>query len=192
MPDPIATDSRHQGVTIGLCIAGVTLGFLLGGFPGAFGAFIVAFGILSLRRARRHRHYMPKTECIFTVLHRDTEPVAAVLFAVESAEAEAVSERLLGRGWGVLEPPFDGPGAPVERIGVMLHGERGVTVHDLDAHGAPPVLAAARASDVPADWGHAVQATGYVLLLVDDARSVPGEAPAVGAYAMLHGRTAER
>ncbi|PRB18267.1 hypothetical protein [Microbacterium sp. MYb62] len=187
MPTVERTDRWRPSAAFGLCVSGVVLGFVIGGFQGAFGAFVVAVGVMAVRRARRNQASIPRAACTFLVLDRSDDPVAAMLFRLPDGDTEAVTDHLRERGWSTLEPPLDGPLAPVGRVGVAFQGDRILAVHDLRGIGARPILLADRVTDLPPDWGRAAQQSGYVLLLVEEAGTAPGAAPSLGAYALLQG-----
>lgn len=168
-------------------MSGVALGFLVGGFQGAFGAFIVAVGVLAVRRARGKQEFIPRAACTFLVLNRGGLPLASMLFRMPDGGVEGIADHLRERGWSILEPPLDGPLTPVGRVGVAFQGDRVLTVHDLGGMGAQPILTADRVTDLPLDWGRAAQQSGHVLLLIDEGVDAPGTAPALGAYALLQG-----
>jgi hypothetical protein len=187
MPTAERTDRWRPSATFGLCVSGVALGFFLGGFQGAFGAFIVAVGVVAVRRARGKQASIPKAACSFLVLNRVGVPLATMLFRLPDGSAEGVAVHLRESGWSILEPPLDGPLTPVGRVGVAFQGDRILAVHDLGGSGAGPLLIADRVTDLPPDWGRVAQQSGYVLLLIEDGANAPGAAPALGAYALLQG-----
>ncbi|MBT2495928.1 hypothetical protein J7E45_09935 [Microbacterium sp. ISL-59] len=177
-------------MAFGLCASGVVLGFVLGGFQGALGAFAIAVGITAVRHARRRRASLPRLACRFLVLGGGDQPIAAMLFRMPDDDAEEAADHLREHGWSTLEPPFDGPLAPVNGVGVEFRGDRGLVVHDLRGLGGRPSLIADRLTALPPGWGRAAEESGYVLLLTDDGRSAPGWMPVLGAYALLRGTRA--
>lgn len=187
MPTTERADRWRPSAAFGLCVSGVVLGFFLGGFQGAFGAFAVAVGVMSVRRARAKQASIPKAACTFVVLNRGGLPLATMLFRLPDGSAEGTTDHLRERGWSTLEPPLDGPLTPVGRVGVAFQGDRILTVHDLVGIDARPLLIADRVTDLPSDWGRAAQRSGYVLLLVEEDVDAPGTAPTLGAYALLQG-----
>lgn len=187
MPTARRTDRWRPSATFGLSVSGVALGFLVGGFQGAFGAFVIVVGVAAVRRARRHQTSIPKAACTFEVLNRFDLPIATLVFRPADDDVTRMTDHLRERGWSVLEPPLDGPLAPVGRVGVAFQGDRSLVVHDHAGPRARPCLIADRVSGLPVDWGRAAQESGYVLLLVDDRGSRPGTVPTLGAYARLQG-----
>lgn len=187
MPTTERADRWRPSAAFGLCVAGVVLGFFLGGFQGAFGAFVVAVGVMSVHRARAKQASIPRAACTFVVLNRGGLPLATMLLRMPDGSAEAMADHLRERGWSTLEPPLDGPLTPVGRVGVAFQGDRSLTVHDLGGIGARPLLIADRVTALPSDWGRAAQQSGYVLLLVEEDVDAPGTAPTLGAYALLQG-----
>jgi len=186
MPKADGTDRWRPSAAFGLCASGVALGFLLGGFPAAFGAFVVCVGILSVRRSRTPRHSIPRAACDFVVQASDEQRIAMMLFRLRD-DGEDVREHLRAHGWSMLEPPLDGPQVPVRGIGVEFLGDRSLVVHDVRGVVAREVLIADRLTEVPAGWGRAAEESGYVLLLLDDVAKLPATAPRIGAYAVLRG-----
>ncbi|KJL25285.1 hypothetical protein RN51_00732 [Microbacterium oxydans] len=186
MPTPEKADRWRPSATHALAVCGVALGFLLGGFPGAFGVFIVVVGIAAVRRAGRQQASIPRLECTFLILGGGEVAIAAMRFRVGDGDPERMTEHLRGRGWSLLEPPLEGPLGAFGRVGVAFQGDRSLAVRDLHGRGAAPTLLADRVSALPPGWGRAAQESGYVLLLVDDGAE-PGAAPALGTYAVLEG-----
>lgn len=117
---------------------------------------------------------------------QDDQPIAAMLFR-NSDDTAVLAEHLREHGWSILEPPVDGPLAPVRGIGVEFVGDRSLVVHDVRGIGARAALIADRLSDLPAGWARAAEDAGYVLLILDDGVFTPGTVPVVGAYALLRG-----
>lgn len=191
MPKVDRADRWRPSAAFGLCVSGVVLGFLLGGFPGAFGAFIVAVGIMTVRRSRSRQASIPRTACEFAIWGQDDQSIAGMLFrTADDATADdtaALAEHLREHGWGILEPPLDGPQAPIRGIGVEFVGDRSLVVQDVRGRGVRAALIADRLSDLPSGWARAAEDAGYVLLVLDDGAVIPGAMPVVGAYALLRG-----
>lgn len=186
MPTPEKADRWRPSAAHALAALGVALGFLSGGFPGAFGAFVVVVGIAAVRRARRQHASIPRSECTFLVLDGVGVAIAAMRFRMGDGDPERMTEHLRERGWSLLEPPLDGPLGAFDRVGVAFQGDRSLMVRDLHGFGVGPTLLADRISDLPRGWGRAAQESGYVLLLLDDGAE-PGAAPVLGTYAVLEG-----
>lgn len=186
MPTVERTDRWRPSAAFGLAACGVALGFLIGGFQGALGAFGIAVGITMLARARRRLASIPRAACTFVV--RDgAQPIATMLFRMPDGPGEAMTDHLREHAWGMLEPPLDGPLSPVHEVGVEFRGDHGLVVLHLRGLGTRRCLVADQLSDLPRDWARAAQESGFVLLLLDDGRSPTDGVPMLGAYALLRG-----
>jgi len=186
MPTVERTDRWRPSATFGLAACGVALGFLLGGFQGALGALGIAIGLTMLARARRRLASIPRAACTFLV-REGAQPIATMLFRVPDGPAEAMADHLRDHGWGMLEPPFDGPLSPVHEVGVEFRGDHGLVVLHLRGLSPRRCLVADQLSELPQDWARAAEESGFVLLLLDDGRSPTDGVPMRGAYALLRG-----
>lgn len=180
------TDRWRPSAAFGLCVSGVALGFLLGGFQGAFGVFLVAVGIMAVRGSRTRRASIPRAACDFVLRGTDEQPIATMLFRLRD-DTDGMREHLRTHGWSLLEPPHDGPLTPVRGVGVEFRGDRSLVVHDVRGIRPHETLIADQLSGLPANWGRAAEESGYVLLLVDDGGTASATASGVGAYALLQG-----
>lgn len=189
MPTNGSADRRPGGLRLGLGVAVVAAVFLIGGAQGALGAAAILAGLVLVLRARARRTESPVAACDFLLLGGGDAPIAAIAFRLPDDRAEAAAEILRARGWRTLEPPLNGPLAPVRDVGVELHGDERLWVRDLRSLRADPYLRAEHSGDLPVGWGRAAQESGFVLLFIDDGLRPAGMIPALGSYALLHGAT---
>lgn len=188
MPTNGSADRRPGNLRLGLGVAVVAAVFLIGGAQGALGAAAILAGLVLVLRARARRTASPVAACDFLLLDDGDAPIAAIAFRFPDGGVEA-AEILRARGWRTLEPPLNGPLAPVRDVGVELHGDERLWVRDLRSLRADPYLRAEHSGDLPVGWGRAAQESGFVLLFIDEGLRPAGVTPALGSYALLHGAT---
>ena len=192
-----ADADRLRGVGLGIGVVVVVLGFLLAGWTGALGAFAIVIGFGTVRRARRRRTRSPRPSFTFAVLDVGGDSAPCLLLRLPPGAEEPEAELLRAHGWSTLEPPVNGPLAPVRRVGVEFRGDHDLRLRDLAAPGAA-YAEAVRRGTVPRGWGAAAERTGWVLLLAMTEHEAPVgpdgtvRAPVLGAYGLLHGSPALR
>lgn len=180
-------DPTRSSLLRGAAAAALVVGaLLLAGVPAALGIAVILLGVGLLSRAgARPATAPPRAGASFLVHEHSAGRLPIILMRLPD-DGEGV-EALRRRGWTTIEPPMNGPLAPVRRLGVEFDGHDGLVVRDLQAPLTPPVLAARATSPPPAGWGRAAQDAGCVLLLLDDGRAPVGSVAALGGYALLRG-----
>ncbi|MGX1584012.1 hypothetical protein [Microbacterium sp. PF5] len=192
---PTVDADRHRGARVALGAGVVVVAFLVAGTPAALGAFAVVVGFGAVRRARRRPERLPRLTFTFAVVDVGGDGAPCLLLSLPPDADETVAEVLRAHGWSTLEPPVNGPVAPVRRVGVEFRGDDGLRLRDLGVPG-PAYAEAMRRGAVPGGWGAAAERTGWVLLLAVPEQAWPLDpdrtvrSPVLGAYGLLHGSRA--